>query len=103
PSDLRGAERAGDGLDDALPNLIGLVLDPARLRKVLRELAGGATEGTSLHIHDERGASGRPLVDGKKLACHGRPSMPFSGAFPGQLWSAGRRANMPYSEWRVST
>ena len=52
PPHLRRRQGALDGLDHALPDLLGLVLDPPGLREMLRELAGRAAEGAPLDVHD---------------------------------------------------
>ena len=57
-----GERPRGDPLD-ALPDLASVVLDPARLREVLRELAVGAPADPALAVEDEAGGTGRPLID----------------------------------------
>src|SRR5207245_10919791 len=51
--------------DDALPDLIGVVLDPAGLREVLRQLAVPASANTELVVDDETRRAARALVDGE--------------------------------------
>jgi hypothetical protein len=46
------------------PDLLGVVLDPPRLRIVLRELAVGASHHAAAAIEDQGGRAGRALVDG---------------------------------------
>ena len=55
----------------ALPDLVRLVLDPAGLREMLRELDGRATERSAVGRHHERRGPGRPLIDGEEVLCHG--------------------------------
>ena len=46
-----------------VPDLGDVVLDPARLREVLGELAVGAADQLSLEVEHEAGRAGRSLVD----------------------------------------
>jgi hypothetical protein len=59
----RRVERAEHGR----PDLVGLVLDPTRLRVVLRKLTVLASENGELSIQDDDGRSRRPLVDGDHI------------------------------------
>ena len=58
---------AGDGVRD-VPDLGGVVLDPAGLREVLRELAVGAPDQLALEVEHQAGRARRPLVDGEQHA-----------------------------------
>ena len=66
------------GVDDRLdrdapghvPDLGGVVLDPARPREVLLELRVGAAGDPPLRVEDEAGGARRPLVDRQD---HGSP------------------------------
>ena len=49
--------------EHGLPELLGIVLDPARLRVVLRELAVAAAAHAELAVDGETRRAGRPLVD----------------------------------------
>ena len=71
-STLRLCERLTGRREHALPDLLGVVLDPARLRKVLFDLAVATADRLELVVDDEARRPGRPLVDGEE---HGR-SMP---------------------------
>src|SRR5207237_694373 len=57
---------------DRNPDFFRVVLDPARLREVLRELDGGATERRSVLRDHERGRARRALIDGEEVFGHGR-------------------------------
>src|SRR4051794_20259078 len=46
-----------------LPDLVRVVLDPARAREKLLELGVGAAADSPLTVKDEAGRPGRPLVD----------------------------------------
>ena len=49
----------------------GVVLDPAGLREVLRELGRRAAERLAVEGEDERGRAGGALVDGEEVLGHG--------------------------------
>src|SRR5205085_9824318 len=49
--------------DDRLPDLVGVMLDPARPRKVLRQLRVAAAEHAQVLVDDQAGRAGRSLVD----------------------------------------
>src|SRR5437588_11191772 len=51
-----------------LPDLLGVVLDPPRARKVLVEFAVGASDQLRLVVEHEAGRAGRALVDRKDHA-----------------------------------
>ena len=69
--DGSAATRAG-----LLPDLLGVVLDPARLRVVLGDLGVGAAEHLALGAEDEGGGAGGALVEGEDggvgAGAHGR-------------------------------
>ena len=65
----RLGERGRRRLHDALPDLLGIVLDPARLREVLRQLAVAAAEHAQVVVDDQARRAGRPLVDREDHAC----------------------------------
>ena len=56
-------DRLGRDPPRHLPDLVRIVLDPARLRKVLLELRVGAPGDPPLLIEEEAGGPGRALVD----------------------------------------
>ena len=58
---------AGDRVRD-VPDLRRVVLDPAGLREVLRELAVGAADALPLQVEHQAGRAGRPLVDREQHA-----------------------------------
>ena len=55
--------------EHALPDLLGVVLDPAGLREVLRQLGIAAANHVQLIVDDEAGRSGRSLVDREDHEC----------------------------------
>ena len=63
----RADTRAGEGLlgcrEDALPDLVRVVLDPSCPREVLVDFAIAATEDAQLLVHDERCRTRCSLVD----------------------------------------
>ena len=63
-------ECARNGAEHALPDFLRLVLDPARLGKVLRELAVLSAERGAVERHDQRRGSGGALIDRENMACH---------------------------------
>src|SRR5207247_4732005 len=69
----RTCERVARAGDDALPDLEGIVLDPARPREVLSELAVSTPEHAQLVVDDEARGPGRPLVDRENHARHPMP------------------------------
>lgn len=62
-SDRRAARR-----DNALPDFFRVVLDPARLRKVLREFLLRRTFCRQVSIEDDGTGRGRTLIDGEDMA-----------------------------------
>src|SRR5262249_7558450 len=50
-----------------LPDLLSIVLDPPRLRKMLAELAGGAADWVAGCIEYDRPCTGGSLVDGENM------------------------------------
>ena len=56
-------ERGLAGVEDALPDLLRVVLDPARLREVLGDLPVASADDLQLVGDDEAGRSGRALID----------------------------------------
>ena len=64
------------------PDLLGVVLDPARLREVLRELAVAARAQLERLVEHEHRRAGGALVDGDDEACHGPPPCRCSGQEP---------------------
>jgi hypothetical protein len=58
---------AGGGERDP-PDLLGVVLDPAGLRKMLGQLAIAAAENVSAGVEDERGGTGGALIEGEYQA-----------------------------------
>ena len=68
------------------PDLLGIVLDPARLGKVLRELPVTPAAHAAVLTDDERRRAGRPLVEREDRPHDGRGS---AGARAGRL-GAGR-------------
>ena len=59
-------ERRGRSLEDALPELERVVLDPPRPGILLRDLAVAAPDGRQALVDDEAGRPRRALVDRKK-------------------------------------
>ncbi len=88
----RSPRDAGQGLLDgainAPPDLLGIVLDPARLREILRELFVGGSDGPAAPVENDGSAARRALVDGQNVA-HVRSACPSSRGYPGRL-SRGR-------------
>ena len=62
-ADARRAHGSLGGGEHGAPELLGIVLDPARLRKVLRELAVAAAAHAQLPVDDETRRARRSLVD----------------------------------------
>jgi hypothetical protein len=56
-------QRLAAGGQRRLPDLLGLVLDPARPREVLRELLVAAGRDAAALVDDQRGHAGGPGVD----------------------------------------
>src|SRR6185437_15133463 len=56
-------ERLLRGVEDAPPDLLGVVLDEAGLRKVLRQLRITAAANRELLVDEQAGRAGRALVD----------------------------------------
>ena len=63
-------QRLAAGGDGRRPDVLGLVLDPARAGEELRELAVAAGQDVALLAHDQRGHPGRSCVD--RQYRHGR-------------------------------
>jgi len=63
PLDPGGGDRLAGEPPRHLPDLGGVVLDPARPREELLELRVGAPGDPHLRVEDEAGGPGRPLVD----------------------------------------
>src|SRR5690606_13687477 len=66
----RRGERALDADAHRAEDFLGIVLDPAGLRIMLRKLALVPAQNPPVEIHDEDGRAGRALVDGEQVA-HG--------------------------------
>ena len=79
---LGAGERLAAGGDGRRPDVVGLVLDPARAGEQLRELAVAAGQDVALLAHDQRGHPGRPCVDGQHRHA-GNPSRRPTGDAPG--------------------
>src|SRR5207247_7690718 len=81
--------RVDDGLDRDPPgdgpDLTGVVLDPAGTRKVLLELAVGATGDPALSVEDEAGRAGCSLVDGEDHCAGNLPARPPGAGEVAQL------------------
>ena len=100
---------AGDRVRD-LPDLRRVVLDPARLREVLGELAVAAADALPLQVEHEAGGAGRPLVDGQQhargnatlRACRRSPSPPSGSTGPGSspAWPSAWPRTAPTSRTR---
>ena len=69
-------ERLAAGGDGRRPDVVGLVLDPARAGEQLRELAVAAGQDVALLAHDQRGHPGRSCVDGQHWH-GGEPNAPL--------------------------
>jgi hypothetical protein len=63
--DAAAAQDLGDRGEHGLPQLLGVVLDPAGLREVLRELLGGAGADLEVGVDEQAGGAGGALVDGE--------------------------------------
>ena len=61
----RFGQGGGDGVDDRLPNVFGIMFDPAGLRVVLFEFAIGIGDDLSGGIIDDRPGSRCALIDGQ--------------------------------------
>src|SRR5262249_11151196 len=62
----RGEGLRHDGAH-ALPDLLGIVFDPARPRVMLRQLLGGAAGAAAAGVVDDGPGTCCPLVDGEKV------------------------------------
>ena len=74
--DVAGRDvQAGDGLaghaDLRRPDLVRVVLDPARLRKNLPELPLRNREHAALPVEDDGAGAGRTLIEGEDVFGHG--------------------------------
>ena len=107
--DARLRERVTGRREQALRDLLGIVLDPARLREVLADLAIATADRPKLVVDDEARRACRPLVDGQQ---HVR-SMPDFGKAEVQDSSARRRPRSaprglpsrgrpPWAEWETA-
>jgi hypothetical protein len=63
PVDARLGESSRSDRARGLPDLVGVVLDPARAREVLLELGVGAPGERALGVEDDARRAGRALVD----------------------------------------
>src|SRR5690606_17347665 len=61
--DAGGEQRMLDGGDGRAPEILGLVLDPARIREVLVELLLADPHRPEATVEDDRPGTGRALVD----------------------------------------
>src|SRR5438270_888630 len=61
PGETRGQHGLVGGRDDAGPDLVGIVLDPTRLREVLRQLAVAPPQHLEALVDDQAGRARRPL------------------------------------------
>ena len=68
------ADRRAHDADDARPDLLGVMLDPAGSREVLRELLLRHRHDPHRPVEDDRARRGRALVDGKHISAHAFPS-----------------------------
>ena len=74
PAPIRGlVQRLDGGLEHALPDLLRIVLDPARLREVLRQLGVAAAEHVEGAVDDQASRPARALIDRQD---HERSSIP---------------------------
>ncbi len=71
--DAHGADHLVQGVAGGGPDLVGVVLDPTRLRVVLRELAIRTRSGPAVGEHRPAAHPGRAGIDGDHTRrCHGR-------------------------------
>src|SRR2546430_3499777 len=70
-TDARLRERGPRRALDRRPDLLGIVLDPARLREILRQLGVAAGEDAAVGIDDQRRRASRALVEGENVAARG--------------------------------
>ena len=77
-------------VEHALPDLLGVVLDPARLREVLRQLrVARGRRSLRLLVDDEAGGAGRALVDRED---HGDDAIAMRARSPSQACGGPARA-----------
>src|SRR5262249_11880322 len=69
----RVRERAARGAQLRLEDLVGIVLDPARLREVLAELVLVERDHAALGVEQDRARRGRALVERHDVAGHTAP------------------------------
>src|SRR5690606_8282264 len=62
----------------AVPDLRGIVLDPAGLREVLRELVLRDRGDPAVALEEQRARGGRALVEGEQVAAHAARSAPLT-------------------------
>src|SRR5204862_6869437 len=60
---IRGSNRFAAGRDDAGPDLLRVLLEPARLRIMLRQLDTGRVVHPARRLERRRAGAGRALVD----------------------------------------
>lgn len=63
PCQMRAAERTVDRGKRTLPQVLRFVFDPARPRKMLRELYGVPTQGEAVEAQDQRRSAGGALIE----------------------------------------
>src|SRR3989442_1707893 len=73
-----GQRRAGGALNGG-PDFLGVVLDPARLREILRPPRVSAREHAAVGVDDQGGRPGRALIEGEDVTARGhRPRSRFT-------------------------
>ena len=86
---IRSNNRFAAGRDDAGPDLLRIVLDPARLRIMLRQLDMGRVVHPARRVEQDRAGAGRALIDRQEVICRShRPSFINAaerGGSPGRL------------------
>ena len=103
PVDAGRVERLARDRARDVPDLGGVVLDPAGAREVLAELAVATPSGPSLGVEDDAGGAGRSLVDRKE---HARSLTRLSCRHPAEPLSGGRtlpdvEAHITGTVWKV--
>src|SRR5690606_11474832 len=67
----RGTQALLDRVANALPDLLGIVLDPTRLRITLRKLPLALLNHTTTFVHEQGSGAGRSLINRHYKVCHG--------------------------------
>ena len=102
PGGVAPRERGARGGDGGRPDLVGIVLDPARARVVLREFRVAAGGHPALRVHAERGRARGALIEGENHRPAGvarRGRRPVGPAARGQTHARADRNRCERATW----